>query len=196
MKISSFDIFDTCLVRKCGTPENFFDVFSLRAFNHEPEEWARQEFVAARKLAERNLGEKNPYYSLQDIWHDFDWSHPFLKSKKELCQLEQEVEREMLVPVLSMRDKVNERRKNGDKIIFISDMYLPSTFLIDILHNHGFYQDGDSLYVSCECGALKWNGGLFEYIRKQENLPSSRHWHHYGDNKIGDYKVPKKLGIK
>lgn len=196
MKVSSFDIFDTCLVRKCGTPENFLDVLSLKAFVHEPQEWARQEFVVARRAADHKLWQENPRYMLHDIWAEFDWSHPFLKPKKELCQIEQALEREMLVPVLSMRDKVNECRKRGNKIIFISDMYLPSEFLIDILHNYGFYQDEDALYVSCECGALKWNGDLFEYVRKQENLPSFRHWHHYGDNKQGDYNVPKRLGIK
>ena len=196
MKISSFDIFDTCLLRKCGTPENFFDVFSLRAFDHEPTEWARQELVAARRLTEQKLWTENPYYTLQDIWTEMDWTHPFLKSKKELCELEQELEREMLVPALSMREKMNECRKNGDKIIFISDMYLSSEFLIDMMRTHGFYQDGDALYVSCECNAAKYDGGLFQYVKEKEGLKSFRHWHHYGDNKLGDYKAPKKLGIK
>ena len=196
MKISSFDIFDTCLIRKCGTPENFFDVFSLRAFDHEPPEWARQEFVAARRLTEQKLWTENPYYTLQDIWTEMDWTHLFLKSKKELCKLEQELEREMLVPVLTMRDKVNECRKSGDKIIFISDMYLSSAFLIEVMRAHGFYQDGDALYVSCECNAAKYDGGLFRYVKEKEGLKSFWHWHHYGDNKQGDYKAPKKLGIK
>jgi len=196
MKISSFDIFDTCLIRKCGTPENFFDVFSLRAFDHEPPEWARQEFVAARRLTEQKLWNENPYYTLQDIWAEMDWTHPFLKSKKELCELEQELEREMLVPVLAMRDKVNECRKKGDKIIFISDMYLSSAFLIDVMRANGFYQEGDSLYVSCECKAVKYDGELFQYVKEKEGFSSFRHWHHYGDNKLGDDKAPKKLGIK
>lgn len=195
-RISSFDIFDTCLVRKCGMPENFLDVFSLRAFEHEPQEWARQEFVAARRLTEQKLWAENPHYTIDDIWAEMDWSHPFLKSKKELCELEQELEREMLVPVLSMRDKVNECRMSGDKIIFISDMYLSSAFLIEVMRAHGFYQDGDSLYVSCECQAAKYNGELFQYVKEKEGLSSFRHWHHYGDNKLGDYKAPKKLGIK
>lgn len=196
MKISSFDIFDTCLVRTCGTAENFFDVFSLQAFNQEPQEWTRQEFVAARRLTEKKLWEENPHYTLQDIWAEMDWTHPFLKSKKELCELEQELEREMLVPVLAIRSKVNECRKRGEKIIFISDMYLPSSFLIDVMRAYGFYQEGDALYVSCECHAAKYNGELFQYVKEKEGLTSFRHWHHYGDNKDGDYKVPKKLGIK
>jgi len=195
MKISSFDIFDTCLIRKCGTPECFFDVFSLRAFNGEIEEWVRQEFVAARRLTEQSLWD-NSYYTLQDIWEAFIWNHPLLKPKEELCRLEQEMEREMLVPVLTMLDKVNECRKKGDKIVFISDMYLPSEFLVDVMRRHGFYQDGDSLYVSCECKAAKYDGALFRYVKDKEGLKSYRRWHHYGDNKQSDYKAPRKLGIK
>ncbi|MBQ7631952.1 MAG: hypothetical protein IJS82_04245 [Paludibacteraceae bacterium] len=196
MKVSSFDIFDTCLIRKCGTPENFFDVFSFRVFNGTIEEWERQEFVAVRRLVEKKLSGSNPYYTLQDIWANFSWEHPLLKSKEELCILEQELEREMLVPVLSMRDKVNDCRKRGDKIIFISDMYLSSEFLISVMRECGFYQDGDSLYVSCECKARKSEGDLFHYVRDKEGLKSFSNWHHYSDNKEGDYKVPKKLGIR
>ena len=196
MMISSFDIFDTCLLRKCGTPENFFDVLSLRMFNGEVEEWARQEFVAARCLTETKLWKETPHYTLQDIWTELDWIHPFLKTKAELCRIEQELEHEMLVPVLKMRDKVNECRRRGDKIIFISDMYLSSAFLIDVMSEHGFCQDGDSLYVSCECRVAKWNGELYKYVREKEGLKSFRDWHHYGDNKVGDYKAPKKLGIR
>lgn len=193
MMVSSFDIFDTCLVRKCGTPENFFDVLSLRVFNGEIEEWARQEFAAARYLAQKSV--QSPSMTLQDIWDAFDWKHPQLKQKDDLIALEQQLEREMLVPVLSMRDKVNECRNKGQHIIFISDMYLPSEFLRDVMHESGFLHDGDSLYVSCECGVEKWGGELFKYVRDKENL-SFRHWHHYGDHLIADYKAPRKLGIR
>lgn len=196
MKISSFDIFDTCLMRKCGTPENFFDVFSMRAFKHEPPEWARQEFVATRRMVEQQVAKDNPHYSLPDIWGSFTWAHPLLKSTDELCKLEQDLEREMLLPVLKMREKVNECRRNGDKIVFISDMYLSAAFLTDVMREHGFYQEGDSLYVSCECRATKWNGDLFRFVKDKERLTAYRQWHHYGDNKRGDYILPKKLGIR
>lgn len=192
MKVYSFDVFDTCLLRKCGTPENFYDVFSLRVFNGEVEETVRQEFVAARFEAQQKI--QNVSMTLRDIWDAFSWTHPRLKPKDELFLLEQETEREMLVPVLKMRDKVNECRAKGNHIIFISDMYLSSAFLREVLREHGFLQDGDSLYVSCECNAEKWDGGLFKYVKEKESL-SYRKWHHYGDNKYSDYKVPRKLGI-
>ena len=163
MKISSFDIFDTCLIRKCGTPECFFDVFSLRVFDGEVEEWARQEFVAARRLAQQSV--QSPSMTLQDIWDAFAWKHPQLKPKEELMVIEQQMEQELLVPVLSMRDKVNACRAKGHRIIYVSDMYLPSEFLCRVMREHGFMQNGDSLYVSCECNAEKWNGELFKYIK-------------------------------
>ena len=192
MNVSSFDIFDTCLVRKCGTPENFFDVFSLRAFEREPQEWERQEFVSARILAQKSV--QSLSMTLRDIWNAFSWSHVLLKSKDELYRLELETECEMLVPVLKMQDKVNECRKRGDKIIYISDMYLPSDFLEEILRINGFFKEGDCIYVSCECNAEKWNGELFQYIKEKEHI-YFHNWHHYGDNKISDYKVPRKIGI-
>lgn len=195
MIISSFDIFDTCLVRKCGTPENFFDVLSMRAFRQTPPEWARQEFVVARRLVEQQTAKENPHYTLQDIWCTFSWEHPLLKSSDELCQLEQDLEREMLLPVLKMREKVNVCREKGHKIVFISDMYLSSEFLTAVMREHGFYQEGDSIYISCECRATKWNGDLFRYVKDKEGLTTFRKWHHYGDNKRGDYFQPKKLGI-
>lgn len=195
MKISSFDIFDTCILRKCGTPENFFDVFSLYAFNGDVEEWARQEFVAARRIAQFHAGEANPHYKLHELWSVFSWSHPLLKSTDELCQLEQDLERKMVVPVLSMREKVDTCRKQGHKILFISDMYLSTEFITEIMREHGFYHDGDSIYVSCDCNAAKWNGDLFRYVKAKEGLSSYRQWHHYGDNTHGDYAIPQNLGI-
>lgn len=192
---TSFDIFDTCLIRTCGTPENFFDVLSLRAFAGEVEEWERQEFVAARRMTESKCAGINPHYSLQDIWDSFVWEHPKLKTNDELYLLELETEREMLVPVLKVREQVNQLRKKGNRIIFISDMYLSSTFLSEVMREHGFLQEGDSLYVSCECDAEKRTGELYRYVSDKEKISSFRKWHHYGDNKNSDYNIPRKLGI-
>lgn len=195
MKISSFDIFDTCLIRKCGEPRNFFDVLSLRAFKSEPAEWERQEFVATRRMTENKLRKLNPYYTLTDIWENMNWQHPLLKNATELCSLEQSLEREMLVPVLNVRKQVDDLRKKGHKIVFISDMYLSAEFLKEVMREHGFFQDGDSLYVSCECHAEKKDGELYKYVCKQENT-TFRQWFHYGDNRQSDYIAPRKLGIK
>lgn len=191
--VSSFDIFDTCLLRKCGTPDNFFDVLSLRVFNGEVEEMARQQFVLARINTQKKIQSNTT--TLDDIWDAFSWRYPSLKPKGVLRDIEEETEREMLVPVLSMLKKVKECRKKGNRVLFVSDMYLSGTFLKEVLARYGFFEEGDGLYVSCECSMTKQSGELFGYIRERENL-SYKQWRHYGDNRISDYTIPRQLGIK
>lgn len=110
-----------------------------------------------------------------------------------MTTLEMETEKEMLVPILATRDLIEKFRASG-RILFISDMYLPSSFLRDILTEKGFFKDGDSIYVSDELQAWKRDGALFKLIREREGI-SYREWHHYGDNYGSDYRIPKKLGI-
>lgn len=196
MKVSSFDIFDTCLVRLCGTPACFFDVLSYRAFSEPVPESLRQRFVAERREAEHNatvrLGAKT---TLADIYAHLPFHHPLLYSKSQLMEREMECEREMLRPVLKMREKVDSLRSKGHHIIFISDMYLPRTFLEDVLRQHAFLKSGDSLYVSCEVGRFKNKGDLFRYVKEKEHLKTYG-WTHYGDNKKADIKGPRYVGIK
>jgi len=195
MNAVSFDIFDTCLVRKCGTPECFFDVLSHRAFNADVESCVRHEFVAARFNAEsylQRIGKTK--YSLHDIWEVFNWTHPNLLTMESLYSLELALEEEVLIPVLEARDKISASRLKKNKILFISDMYLSSQFLIKVLKRYDLYCEGDAVYVSNECGCTKSNGELFKYVAERENL-NFKKWEHYGDNPHSDYEIPRKLGI-
>lgn len=192
--VYSFDIFDTCLVRKCGTPENMLDVLSLRVFKEPVDERVRQEFVAARYIADKNCG-SNPFATIYDIYNNLSWSHSMLRSINELIEEELSCERMLLTPVSKIKEQINKLRSQGHHIIYISDMYLPDTFLRDILKEQGLLQKEDSLYVSCVIGKRKSDGSLYEYIKKVENLHYSR-WHHYGDNKQSDVLIPRHYGIK
>lgn len=190
----SFDIFDTCFVRKCGVAENLFDVLSYSVFVEEVKESDRQEFVARRKAAERSLWERNDY-GLEDIYEAFEFDHPALCGKSELVKLELECEERMILPVVEMRDFIDQLRLKKGQIAFVSDMYLPKDFILSLLIKHGFYRDGDKLYVSNHSGCMKLTGDLYRLIQKKENVSFS-HWEHWGDNRISDYSVPKKLGIR
>lgn len=193
--VFSFDIFDTCLVRKCGTPRNMLDVLSLRVFDYPVEEWVRQEFVVARRKAETQQFESNPKSTIEDIYDNLDFHHCALMKKSQLVNVEIELERELLVPVLKMRERIDRLREKGHHIIYISDMYLPESFLRPIMQFHGFLKEGDSLYVSCEIGCQKRDGSLFEYVKEREGLKYVD-WKHVGDNRFCDYNVPRKLGIR
>lgn len=196
MNVSSFDIFDTCLVRLCGTPTHFFDVLSYQAFVESVPECLRQRFVAERREAEHQaavlLGAK---CTLADIYGHFAFSYPLLLPKERLMKIEMNCEKSMLRPVLSMRRKVEDCRERGHHIIFISDMYLPGWFLKSVLIQFGFFKDEDTLYVSCEVGKSKYKGELFNYVLVKENL-SKRKWTHYGDNRYGDIQGARFAGLK
>lgn len=190
----SFDIFDTCLVRKCGTPENMLDVLSLRVFYGEVTEQVRQEFVAARYMADGTCS-GNPFATINDIYNNLSWSHPMLKTIDELIKEELSCERLLLTPVLKIKEQINKLRSQGHHIIYISDMYLPETFVREVMSELGLLMERDSLYVSCMVGKRKSDGSLYEYVKKTENLNYSQ-WHHYGDNRQSDILMPKHYGIK
>lgn len=148
-------------------------------------EHMRQLFVAARI--------QSGGHTLTEIYRQVAEQFPLPCSVEEMVQFELEVERDMLVPIVATRKLIESLRKKGN-ILFISDMYLPDDFLQEILTHYGFFREGDKLFVSDSIGAWKSDGSLFRLIHEKENL-SYRHWHHYGDNSLSDYRVPKHLGI-
>lgn len=188
MKVFSFDVFDTCLVRLCGEPRLLYDVLSLKVKNDvgkEYNEHMRQQLVTARIQA----GGKN----LNEIYNNIAQYYPLPYTVDRMVELEIETEKEMLKPVLYTLYMINRLREKG-RILFISDMYLPSAFIQERLVEFGFFKEGDRLFVSDEVGAWKSNGSLYRYIHEKEKI-TYRDWHHYGDNWRSDVKVPRRLGI-
>ena len=188
MRISSFDIFNTCVVRKCGAPRNLFDVLSYRVFSRGVSTEQRLEFIACRLASDDSS-------TFSHLYETFDYTHPLLLSKESIMQKELECEYEMMVPVDIMKMEIEQCRDRGDHIIFISDMYLPTDFLKRSLSEFGILREEDTLYVSGDCGHKKSDGTLFQFIQERENLDFSK-WHHYGDNPHSDIQIPCNLGIK
>ena len=187
MRTSSFDIFDTCFVRKCGSPKNLFDILSYRVFYKEVSNEQRIEFIACRLAADDSS-------TFKHLYDTFNYTNPSILNKDVIMQKELECEQEMMVPVYTMRQEVERCRERGDQIIFISDMYLPTVFLKQALVEMGFFKEHDSLYVSGDCGRKKTDGSLFKFIKEKECLSYSN-WYHYGDNPYSDVQIPGDLGI-
>ena len=193
MQFSSFDIFDTCLIRACGSPQFVFELLAEKAFTQRVSTEEKRLFINARIGAASISWSENQ--TLTEIYDAFSFEHPHLLPTAEIKTLELQIERENLEPVSSTLKLVKQCREAGHQIVFISDMYLSSLFLTDILKLTGFWEEGDKIYVSCEYGMTKASGKLFEYIGRKENI-SYKKWHHYGDNMHSDVKIPKKIGIK
>ncbi len=191
---ASFDVFDTCITRSCGSPDNFLDVLSTKVFKTNVDETTRQQFILYRKEAEEISFCNNNKATIYDIYNTLSFNNPHLKEKEELIEIEIELEACVCTPVFSVKNLIEQLRASNVHIIFISDMYLPSSVLKPILFRNGIIKDNDELYISCDYGYSKKNASLFEYIHEKEKIEYDD-WIHYGDNKLADIISPSRLGI-
>lgn len=193
MKLASFDIFDTTLIRKCGKPGNIFYLLAHRLY---PNDTAKREaFLVWRRKAENEARKKHPG---KDVTIDDIYSSNELKGfdeydKKELIEAEKSVEAGQLTANPAIRDIINGKREQGYTICFISDMYLPSTILKEVLAREGCIKEDEHVYVSCEWNARKSNGKLYKKLKK-ELRPTE--WEHYGDHPASDVRMARRNGIK
>lgn len=192
-KVYSFDVFDTCIVRSCGTYNNFLEILSFRVFRGTVSDAIRHKFIFARRLSESEALDKNG--SIFEIYKNLKFDHPLLFSREELVEIEIRLEKEVDLPVYSIKKQITDLRSNGHKIMFISDMYMGEEILRPILAERGLLEEEDKVYVSCDVGHAKHNKSLFEYIERVEHI-KYKDWTHTGDNIVSDYSIPKSLGIK
>lgn len=195
-KTYSFDIFDTCFVRSCGFPHNVFDILAIRILGNNCSPSIKADFVNIRLQAEEKARKiKSKEITLSDIYNLCDFSGISNYPKDYIQNKEIEVEQEVLVPVYSISEQITKLHQKGHNIYYISDMYLPESFIKELLQAHGFWEKGDKLYVSCTSGKTKHDGTLFDLIAKENNI-KFKNWYHWGDNKYSDYYIPRKKGIQ
>jgi predicted HAD superfamily hydrolase len=198
--IYSYDIFDTCLIRACGTPIDLWDVLAHDVLGDSADPDRISDFVLIRRKAEGQarkelINDTNEDITIEDIYSYCDFSSLTSISNEDIIKKEIQAENRMLVPVLKIKEEIDDLHRNGNHITFISDMYLPTSFVHNKLMSTGLYTEGDHLYISGEIGKSKSTGHLFDYVRDDLNARFS-HWIHQGDNRHSDYEVPKKKGIK
>ena len=166
--IYSFDLFDTCFIRACGAPRNVFDLLAYRVLGANSDESARADFALERVKGERKARALSQVeeITLEAIYVCCDFMALTAQSKTEIARLEMQVEREQLVPVYAIREKIKTLHREGDK-----------------------------LYVSSACGKTKHTGNLYKHIAAENGL-RFKDWYHWGDNRHSDYRIPRRMGIK
>ena len=197
--IHSFDVFDTCLIRKVAAPSHVFYEVAKKVFTKLGIPISRpfvEDFVATRIQSEQAARQQSGRedIALHEIWQKLVQSMGW-QYDDSLAQLELDTEEELYAPVSSIRKQVQAARQQGCRVIFVSDMYLPKEFITRQLVKHGFAEEGDGFYVSGEIGKTKASGNLYRYLLAQENVLGSNIWH-TGDNQYSDYTVPRTLGIR
>ena len=198
-KAYSFDIFDTCLTRVWTRPTDLFYELANRLKNNgsstSPE--YRAELASLRIDTELQLkknANKGKDVTLNDIWEVLKSRLPTDISVEALMQTELDLEYEHARPILATKLFIRRLRERNARIIFISDMYLPESFLKKLLVDSQIASENDPVYVSGDIGLTKASSALYQYVLEKEQLPPQA-LHHYGDNLHSDVIVPRKLGI-
>lgn len=188
MKLATFDIFDTVLVRKCGTPDVIPHLVAWRLWGDN--EMARCEFLNARRQAAEGRGSA---CTIADIYTADVLQILPDHSAERVMREEMAVEAEMLTANSTMLAKIQSLRSEGWTIKFLSDMYLPSEWLKAVLMREGCAENADEVIVSCEWGARKDDGTLYRKVR-EHYAPAP--WQHFGDNRHSDCRMARRNGVK
>jgi predicted HAD superfamily hydrolase len=194
----SFDVFDTCLVRRHALPTDVFLKIARRlektlkpVLGTDYAEIFREIRTSAEGLALKKSGAEET--TLNMIWQEVNRLIPELEIEKGLSA-EIEVEAESLVPVASNLERVAEARRQFGKVIFISDSYLPEDFITEQLRLNGYFHDGDICFVSSSLLKTKRSGTLYDEVLSTLKVPAKSLTHH-GDNYQSDIHVARIRGI-
>lgn len=186
----SFDIFDTLIKRCVYNPHEVFELVERYCLKNNI--FVAKGFREKRIVAERTVNTKKGFPSnLIEIYNEY--CEKYGGDPKQLSSVEKRMELIVCKPNVEIVRLFKECLRLNKKVYIISDMYLDSDFLREMLFNCGIY-GFEKLYVSCECGCTKTKGELFKVVSKDANIDYSK-WLHVGDNPKGDIKAPSTLGI-
>lgn len=188
-KFVSFDIFDTLLKRSVAQPSDLFRLMegADAAEGSVPQGFAQKRIDAektANLIYDRPVTIEEIYKQLQPEFGDQVWNW---------MQIELQMELKGCVPNSPCVELFLKCLSADKCVILISDMYLSSAFIGQMLDRCGIagYQ---KIYVSCEQRARKRDGKLFKTVLEDLRI-SPRMLTHIGDNKRSDFLMPFLEGI-
>lgn len=200
IKIVSFDIFDTLLIRKIDPPNEVKRIVSINTARSKLLPISPNELLELRNSVESKLREESknnsydPECSIGEIIERLV-KHLGEKAsiKEKLIDLELEIEKSLIAPMLGIKSLLRNL-SNKYQLIAISDTYLPLWMLKELLNSVELGDFFEKIYSSCEYKLNKGSGRLFKKILELEQIDKSQILH-IGDNFLSDYFVPRTIGI-
>lgn len=196
IKIVSFDMFDTLVVRPFLAPSDMFTLLN-KEFHKNFNTMNVIDFGKIRQKSEQELRnikfkENICEVTLKEIYDYIANTYSF--DREKLSKVENK-EVEMEIHFCYRRNTGYELYKlakhMNKKVILTSDIYLSREVLLKILKKNGY--EFDEYYISSELLKTKANGNLFDYIKEEEKTDSI---YHLGDNYNSDFLKPKEHGLR
>lgn len=199
IKLISFDIFDTILLRTVAKPIDVYAIVWEKANenNLSKTDIAPEEFVKLRVEMEHRARNKcvNRECNLEDIYREFP--NYITGDIDGLKTLEIECEKSCSYLNWDMYEFIKQVKSNDIRVVLTSDMYLNNTQMKDILESIGFdIQLLDAIFISNEHYCSKQNGELFDVLLKHFPEVKAEEILHVGDNKNADYDQPIQKGLQ
>ena len=162
IKVVSFDIFDTLLLRPMIAP---IDAFRLVGKQHGYDEL---QFVTMRTVAEKEARNQRPFghddVTFDEIYKQMEVCFGIDHNKAQLLmETELEVEERLLYQRKSAKKIFDVAMALNKPIVIVSDMYLPKDFIEKLLRKNG-YEGYRKLYLSCDYMESKGSGKLFKRV--------------------------------
>lgn len=201
----SFDVFDTLITRTVAVPRGIFSLIKEH-LNEEKEksglnDYIIDNFVELRIHSEELARKANSFLhkeevSLHEIYKAMSLCGCLNEDQiSNLCRLEEEIEIANAVPLPDNIQWIKELLTQGERVVLISDMYLPRETIWRMLIKADDIFRGIPLYVSSEYVVRKTTGNLYRKVQALEQV-NFDNWTHVGDNIHQDIEVPYWLGIK
>ena len=208
----SFDIFDTLISRKGLNPDSIFYAmrdnmrrdeklgFNKLFIERFPQRRYHAEF-GVREYMNKSLEQRHTVkreVTLSMIYDEIQTLENLTDEQRDyLFNLECETEIDAVIPLEEGISTVKELLGKGEKVIFISDMYLPLEVIKKMLAKSDPVLAEVEIFLSNEYGTLKTNKFLFfEVYRSKKPFFNYGKWIHTGDDLNADQRQPRLLGIE
>lgn len=205
------DVWDTLLRRRCHPDAVKLHVcryvmlhYSRQLPHHNRDHWA---LLRLRQQAEKELAEESARLGFDDEYRHYDVYERWLSlagleidaNPEEAARLYRalehvEIEQERYV---SYADPSILRTLEGfraRKTLFVTDFYLPSGAVKDLLTFHQMQDVTSDGVASCDLKLNKKSGRLFRRLHETLGVAPSRHLH-VGDHAWADVESPRRIGV-
>jgi FMN phosphatase YigB (HAD superfamily) len=192
------DVFDTVWTRACGRPEDLFLWLGRKARKQGLVGCSPEIFALARVQSEqavwRREGGLDSKASLQDFYLEVT-RRLHLKEAliPNLIILELTLEKQLQKTVPSARRLIQYCRQHEIPVSFVSDTYLPATFIREVLQEADLSSQETEYLVSSELAASKASGKLFQKM-SSDACGGSRILH-VGDHPHSDVAMAQRFGL-
>lgn len=198
-QLISIDIFDTLLLRAVAKPVDLFELVWKEAEKRDIAKTSMypKEYMKFRAEMERRarMNAVCREVTLEDIYQMYpDYIANDVTALKEL---EIEFEKKYCYPNFVIFDWLRKMKSSGCILVLVSDMYLSSDTIRDILAaNQIETAMFDDIIVSNEYKCNKQTGELFDILFQKYPDIQPKDMLHIGDNKNADYEQPLKRGMQ